>query len=255
MATGSPDDLAARLERFAPSRWFPSGRGSRIQATFSGFSAALSINYGQMAYALLQSRIQTATDAFLDLAASSWLGVFPRRLNEPDVDFSKRVLAEIIRPRNTRAAITRVLHDLTGNLPTVFRPSYVADTGAYGFNMAYGVAGAWGSYTAPFQALVSVQRGTAAGSGAIVAYPGPLGGYGTPPGGYGVGSSQYGDGAPAQGAVTNADIYAAVASVTPAGHINWVAISNPPGDTTPIVETPPAGVWDQGVWDQAIWAP
>ena len=88
--------------------------------------------YGENAYIALQTRLPTATDTFLDLAASDYLGSFPRRLNEPDAAYSLRIRREIIRPRNTRAAIIQVLQDLTGNTPTVFRPSNAADTGGWG---------------------------------------------------------------------------------------------------------------------------
>jgi hypothetical protein len=224
--TLSATDIAGRVQRWLPSRWFPEGPGTRIWATISGSAASLLVLLQQTTYLKLQTRLSTATDGFLDLAASDFLTNFPRRLNEPDPAYAARIQREIIRPRNTRAAIVQVLQDLTGNTPTVFRPSYALDTGGLGTgSFALGAAGALGSYQLPFQAFVTIERGTAPGAGTQVTYPGPVSGLGAPLGGLGIGALFLGDGSPAQGGVTDDDIYAAVASVTPAGHINWVAIT------------------------------
>jgi hypothetical protein len=228
MATGDASDITLRLQRWLPSRWFPQGAGTRVWATISGFASVLAVNFQQVVYASAQSRIATSTDAFLDLASTDYLNNFPRRSNEPDPAYSYRIRREIVRPRNTRAAIIEALQDLTGNTPTVFRPSNPTDTGGYGIACGYGAAGGYGSYTLPFQALVKIQRGTAPGYGAPSAFSGPVAGYGSPNGGYGVGDATYISSAPAIGAVTDDDIYVAVDSVTPAGHINWVQITGTP---------------------------
>lgn len=440
--TGSAADLTNRLQRWLPSRWFPTGGGTRIWATISGSAAALVSLYQQVVYAKAQTRIATSTDGFLDLTAADYLGIFPRRLNETDPSYALRIQREILRPRNTRAAIVQVLEDLTGNTPTVFRPTNAADTGGWsgaaetvpwafnvdftishagaewtyraaagasfmsygagegdvgalkgaptaalaacngtawtvvaewinngadatfwglsnatgfsaslyvsssggnltvtvlspggstvlaygaanintgnparnrfalsvnnatgavafsinggpvytgvaheplpvyttmsfglapwgapsgglngalqrltiypaartgadlqkisaigwqpglevtfpngGMGLGYGVAGAWGSYDLPFQAFVTIALGTAPGTAGSNTGANGISGYGSPLGGWGAGAIGWGDDTPAQGAVTDDDIYAAVASVTPAGHINWVAIT------------------------------
>jgi hypothetical protein len=55
-----------------------------------------------------------------------------------------------------------------------------------------------------------------------------IGAYPPAPGGYGAGQIEYCTLDMIQGAVTDADIYAAIASVLPEGTIAWVNISNPP---------------------------
>jgi hypothetical protein len=225
--TGDQNDFLGRLLAALPRRWFPDD-APILSAVLSGLGSAWADLYSTLDYVQLQTRIATATDVWLDGAAADYLASFPRRLNEPDAAYSLRIRKEIIRPRNTRAAIVQVLQDLTGNTPTVFRPSNVADTGAWGVAMGYGVAGAYGSLDLPFQAFVTIERGTAPGGGSPVTEPGPLSGYGAPLGGWGVGALCYGDGSPAQGGVTDTDIYNAVASVTPDGHINWVQITGAP---------------------------
>jgi hypothetical protein len=221
-------DFAARLRSLLPPAWFPDN-APVLTAILEGFAATWSALYALLTYVQAQDRIGTATGGWLDGKAMDFLGpAFIRRLNESDAAFSLRVRKEILRPRNTRAAIIQVLQDLTGNTPTVFRPTNASDTGGYGRGgIGYGVGGGWGSLGLPFQALITIKRGTAPGAGQPSVSAGPRSGYGTPGGGWGVGSwFAYGSGAGAVGGVTDADIYAAVASVTPAGHINWVRITN-----------------------------
>lgn len=250
MATGDTNDFAYRLRSVLPRKWFADS-AAILGAVLHGLGSSGASIFDQIAYTRLQTRLATATDDLLDLAASDFLVNFPRRLNEADADYSLRIRREIMRPRNTRAAIVQVLRDLTGNTPTVFRPSNAADTGGYGLgSMGYGVAGAYGSLAMPFQAFVTIERGTAPGAGGISAAPSGQSGWGSPLGGYGVGAIGYGDGSPAAGAVTDDEIYAAVASVTPAGHINWVQIGGVAALPTP----PDVAAWGAARWDIDLWA-
>ncbi len=228
MAIGDTDDFITRLSAGLPANWFADD-APILNAVLTGFGSAWSSLYSTLAYVKLQTRIATATDVWLDGAAVDFLASFPRRQNETDADYSLRIRREILRHRNTRAAIIQVLQDLTGNTPAVFRPSNAADTGGYGTGaMGYGVAGAYGSLDLPFQAFVTIERGTAPGSGGVSSSANGVSGWGSPLGAYGIGAAAYGDGSPAIGAVTDADIYAAVASVCPDGHIFWVRITGSP---------------------------
>jgi hypothetical protein len=225
---GDQADFVSRLRAALPRNWFPDD-APILAAVLSGLGVAWADLYSTLGYVELQTRITTSTDVWLDGAAIDFLTSFPRRLNEPDLAYAARIQREIIRPRNTRAAIIEVLQDLSGNTPTVFRPSNVADTGGWGTGaMGYGVAGAYGSLALPFQAFVTIARGTAPGAGGASSAVNGQSGYGSPLGGYGMGAIGWGDGSQAVGAVTDAEIYAAVASVTPAGHINWVQITGAP---------------------------
>ncbi|MFH7191504.1 hypothetical protein ACHWGL_31895, partial [Klebsiella pneumoniae] len=56
---------------------------------------------------------------------------FLRRRSETDASFKPRILAELLRPRSTRAAITQVVLDLTGLQPEIYEPWNAGDVGAY----------------------------------------------------------------------------------------------------------------------------
>ena len=77
----------------------------------------------------------------------------------PDPSFRARILARLFRPTCTRAAISEALDTLTGREPIIIEPWSNGDCGSwsslshqYGGNVAYGVAGAWGSLQLPGRA-------------------------------------------------------------------------------------------------------
>lgn len=210
-----------------PTGWLPDV-APMADAILAGFAVTWASIYAQAGYVRAQARLATATGVWLDGKASDLLGAaWIRRRNEGDASFSLRTRREIVRPRNTRAAIVQVLQDLTGHTATVFRPSDAGDTGGYDTGaMGYDVAGFYGALDQPYQAFVTIQRGTAPG---IINAADPsfgIAGYDTPIAGYGAGAIGYGDDSETAGGVTDDDIYRAVASATPAGHINWVRITN-----------------------------
>ena len=66
----------------------------------SGPAWALSQIYALIQYAVLQTRIATATDGFLDLISYDFFGGnLPRRSQEKDNPFRARILATLLRPR------------------------------------------------------------------------------------------------------------------------------------------------------------
>ena len=210
MATGDKDDMLARLKSLLPSRWFADVAPQR-DAVIGAIGSALSSSYSLLAYAKAQARLSTATDFWLDLAAFDYFGLRIKRMaNEIDALFRKRIIAEILRPRVTRAAISKALFDLTGKTPDIFEPWNPSDCGAYGYGTlayaggkieqsvtgygfglgGYGVgsiaylvpmgpygsspgAGCWGSLALPNHIFVNVHRGTG-----IVKDAALLGGYG-----------------------------------------------------------------------------
>ena len=99
----------------------------------------------------------------------------------------------------------------------MFEPARPQDTGAWGGGgLGYNVAGAYGSLLLPSQAFVIAYRPRIVGdvSG---------GGYGAGLG-YGAGGGQWLALAAVTGAVTDADIYAAIAATAPGGSIIWTSI-------------------------------
>ena len=212
--TGDPSDIIARFKAALPTRWFPDTTPV-LDAVLSGLATAWSSLYALLATVRLQSRITTATGSFLDGASADFFANrLPRGTAEPDAVFSARIRQALVRDHATRAALSSVLQDLTGRSPVIFEPARIADTGAYARgDLAYGVAGAWGSLDLPFQVLVTVRRPQASGIASVA-------GYGT--GGPLARASL----AQVSGQVTDSDIYATITSVMPTATIAWTRITN-----------------------------
>ena len=222
MATGDQADVFARIKSTLPSSWFGDST-TIIDGLIQGLAWAGSFVYSLYAYAKLQTRIKTATDGWLDMISADFFGTtLPRQTNQTDASFRARIIVNLFRERATRAGIVKVLLDLTGRTPAIFEPLRPADTGAYSApNSGYGVAGGYGSVLLPFQAFVTAFRPTSQGIPNVA-------GYGNAPAGYGVASQggEYASISMIQGAVTDADIYAALDSVHPVGTILWTRITS-----------------------------
>lgn len=131
MATGDQQDIYRRLTGYLP-RWFGDAP-PLLGALMQGFAHGLSFVYSLIAFAKLQTRIKTATGGWLDMIAADFFGasVF-RATNETDTSFLNRIIVNMFRERATRAAVTKVLVDLTGRIPVIIEPKRPLDTGAYG---------------------------------------------------------------------------------------------------------------------------
>ena len=156
-------NIVFRLQKWLPSGWFPNNIGTRIFATLSGMSAALSAVLAQITYVKLQTRIRSATDGFLDLISWDFFGpTLPRETNEVDNTFRTRILSNLLRPRVTRQGMITTLPLLTGRAPRVFEPKRPMDTGGWGGNPfgGYGVAGGYSNPAIQqYQAMITVHRG------------------------------------------------------------------------------------------------
>jgi hypothetical protein len=220
MATGDQSDIFSRIKSVLP-RWF--GPASPLlDALLQGLASASAFVFSLYVYARLQTRILTATDGWLDMVAADFFGAaLLRSSNQSDASFRARIIINLFRERGTRNAVAKVLLDLTGRAPIIFEPQRPADTGAYRApNSGYGVAGGYGSMLIPFQAFVQAYRPASTGIPFIA-------GYGTAPGGYGVASqADYASLAQSTSAVSDADLYAAIDSVKPAGSVVWARISS-----------------------------
>lgn len=222
---GDQQDMLTRLRAVLPMRWFPD-RATVLEGLLSGLASCWSWAYQQLQYVKAQTRLGTATDVWLDVAAWDFLGDrLIRRRGQSDSAFRARVRLELFRERGTRGAIISVLRDLTGRDPSVFEPARSTDTGGYaslagaGGGVSYGLAGGLGSMSLPFQCFITAYRPTGSGI-ALVSGWGDLGG------GYCQGTIEYASLDMVQGQVTDQDIYAAVASVLPIAAIGWTRITN-----------------------------
>jgi hypothetical protein len=221
MPVGTQVDIVSRIKTVLPNGWFQ-GDTPILDGVLNGIAWALAFVYSLASYTQLQSRISTATDGFLDLISADFFGSgLPRRSQENDSAFRTRILAELLLERGTRKGLIRVLQLLTGRTPKVFEPARPADTGGYNTNSCgYGVAGGYGSLAVPYQAFVIAYRPRGQGIPNIAGYNFPQGAYST------ASQSEYANETLIQGAVTDADIYAAIDSVKVAGTLIWTQIQS-----------------------------
>jgi hypothetical protein len=221
MTIGDQTDCFNRLKAVLPNGWFKEPTPV-LDALLQGFAWALSLVYGLIAYTRLQTRINTATDVFLDLISGDFFGsALPRKTAEMDAPFRTRILANLLRERATRNGLINALVLLTGRTPRVFEPARPLDTGAYNTNICgYGVAGGYGSLALPSQAFVIAYRPSGSGIPNIAGYGSPEGAYNTPS------QTEYASLSMVVGNVTDADIYAAIDAAKPVGSIIWTQLSN-----------------------------
>lgn len=213
---GDQLDVAARLRSLLPPSWFPQSAqvitsapgGAPITSAPGGFeitnttpgppilaamlnapSTTLAFIYSLIAYVRLQTRIKTATGGNLDLIAYDFFGTdFARTSGQSDASFAAAIIQQVLLARNTRQAIIGILTSLTGNVPILFEPWRLPDSGALNLTLYYNAYGLWGSRTFPFVVFITAFRGMG---------------------------------------VADSAIYAAVESVRAAGITCWVQILNP----------------------------
>lgn len=229
MATGDVPDVQARINALLPTGWFTRGLTPLKDALVAGMAYLGSYVYSLIIYLLLQTRIATATDGFLDIISLDFFGPngLPRAAGQSDTSYRASIQANLFRPRNTRSAINEILEQLTGITPIIFEPWRPADTGGYGLPVSgYGVAGGYGSMSDPGQAFITAFRAPGAGVPFVAGYGIPVGAYSTPS------LIEYASLEMISGSITDADIYAAVNSVRPATRILWVKILNAPPSLT-----------------------
>lgn len=144
--TGDQTDIFNRLKGMLPSRWFGTATDSvpLVDAILTGLSTSLAFLYSLYQYAKLQTRINTATDGWLDLIAADFFGPtgLPRKTGQSDASYRNAIKVALLREKATRNAIINTLTSLTGRAPIIVEPQRPADTGAYGFNPAALLVGA-----------------------------------------------------------------------------------------------------------------
>ncbi|MDE2318398.1 MAG: hypothetical protein KGK02_01720 [Rhodospirillales bacterium] len=216
---GDVADMTGRIKQMLPARWFADD-APVLGAVLSGLGQAWASLYALLQQVKAQTRIFTATGIFLDIASQDYCDTeVPRRAGEADMAFSARLRTKMLAPRATRAGLIAALTSLTGRSPVVFEPLNPSDTGGYNVYAGYGVAGGYGSFLMPYQFLLTAYR------------PNDLpanhaGGYGTGPGGYEEAPMFYASAAELAGNVSDAEIYATIASVIPTSSIAWTKITN-----------------------------
>lgn len=243
MAVGDIPDFVRRLRAALPRRWFPDDAPVLV-GMLTGFAAVWANLYALLQYVVQQSRLATVSGVFLDMVATDYFGTrIVRNAGEPDTHFRRRILAEILRPRATRAAVDQALFDLTGQHPIIFEPANATDTGGYNIGgVGYNVAGGWGSILLPFQAFITAFRPAGGGIASVSGYGNIAQGIASTGGlgGYGVGAIEWADLEQITGAITDADIYATVAAAMPIATIGWTRGLAAGDQSAPILSRPAA---------------
>lgn len=221
MATGDLQDIVNRINATVPP-WFGQDVTPNITGAITAFGKAGSTLYSQYAYTVLQTRIKTATDTFLDLISTDYFGSeLPRLANEADAQFRNRILINLIRIRGTRGAIVKVLQDLTGRTPIIIEQERALDTGGYNLGgCGYGVAGAWGSQRMRYQCFCIAYRPLAVGVPFVGGYGSSVGAYSTPS------RLEWANPNQTEVAVPDSMIYGAIDSVKSDGTTVWTQIQS-----------------------------
>ncbi len=225
MAVGDKQDIYNRLIAQLPN-WF--GTHPVLDAVlqaYIGYSNNVNLlttmyfHYNrQYLYAQLQMRIQTATDVNLDLISQDYLGnTLPRKTNESDDSYRKRILANVVRPRVTRSAMEQALFVLTGFYPVIIEPWNGSDHGYYNQpkTLAYNRYGSYGG-NYPYQAWIYVYLSSYQG---MANYPG----YNTTRGGYNI-AGWYGGKSLETAFVTEEDVLQVIDATKLAGTLMHVTI-------------------------------
>ncbi|MDR3532811.1 MAG: hypothetical protein P4L90_19935 [Rhodopila sp.] len=225
--TGDLANIVFRLRSVLPKRWF-SDQSPNLEAILTSIATPWVWLYGLIGYVVMQTRITTATDKWLDLIAADYFGPkLVRKIGEGDSAFRSRIQANLLREGATRSAVTLGLQSITGVQPSIFEPANSADTGSYGTlsgtdevtdsRLAYSASGGWGSLDLPFQFFVTATRPPTPGVAMLA-------GYGTGSGAYGEGAISYVDLSLLPGNVTDEDIQATLRGLLPVNTVAWLRI-------------------------------
>lgn len=219
MAKGDQQDIEKRIKALLPPSWF-GDEHQIIDAIIVACANSLAWCYTLYLYAVMQTRINTATDGWLDITAYDFFGnSLQRKSGQTDDVFRNQIKINLFRERGTRQAIIDILTEMTGREPIIFEPQRPEDMGAYGGPaIGYGMAGGYGSLMIPYQAFVTAFRPVGSGIPFVTGYGSTPSGYSTPSRG------QYSSQSMLTGFITDAQVYEAVAAVKMEGTIVWVRL-------------------------------
>lgn len=208
-----------------PKGWF-SDDGPIMGAMLASLADSWTCLSNNIDYVSGQTRIQTATDIWLDLAGADYLGtLIERQSDEADDAYRSRIKACLLTSAATRSSLVEGIAKLTNATAQIFEPSNCLDTGGYGnsvsppteagYGLAYGLSGGWGSLELPYQVFITIMTQPLPGE------PSPTG-YGVPGGGYSAGSLVYCKIADVPGTLTDDDVRQTILRLLPVNCTAWI---------------------------------
>lgn len=132
----SADQFAARMAAVFPNGWASASAktpGGAFYAVLEMIGAELSFQNTAIQYALGATRIQTAVNEALDLAADDYFGPggLRRGDGETDAAYRARILASLLPSGATRQAVSDAVEAVTGFVPRIIEFWRPSDTGAF----------------------------------------------------------------------------------------------------------------------------
>jgi len=138
-------DILIRLKKYSPIGWF--ANSNLYDAIMNAAAAVFYQIYQGYLYLFQQSRIRTSTGEFLDYASEDFLGDFlPRRQDESDEDFKRRLLPSLLPYPPTRQGMIDALTNIIGVKPAIYESQYngmflnvnsFLNHNSFGFNCPY----------------------------------------------------------------------------------------------------------------------
>ena len=173
---GSVADFVSRLRNRFPVGWAGSVLRAPVFSAVIFGMATVHANFYQLAtFAGQMVYLQSSQGGWLDTWAYDFFGInLLRDPGESDGSFYNRVRVSLFRQTCTREAVTSIVTDLTGVVPTLIEPWRGLDTFALNETaFALNGPGRLGALDKPFQALILVP-GVASSSGGLALNFSPL---------------------------------------------------------------------------------
>lgn len=164
--TGDTTDIVERLRQLLPDSWFPTTPSDRpvLDAVLEGLAPPSSHVYELIEGVREQTRLLTATGAYLDLVAGDYFGAtLLRRNGQSDASFRAAVVANLFGEKATLAAHVDVLTSITGNTPTVIETAKPSNTSLYNavspcFNISYDTGTHAAVSNTAYHAMIKIAR-------------------------------------------------------------------------------------------------
>ncbi|MCH4091415.1 hypothetical protein [Acetobacter sp.] len=152
MATGDSEDIFKRIRSTLPQSWFPASSENAtpvLDGILTGLAWPWAMLYKLLGYTQNQTRLDTSSGNFIDIAASDYFGnSLPRLENESDSSYIERIKQEFFTKRNTREAFDSVKAS-DSSIERIVEPWSSVDCACYGRDTYDSTSLCYGSRTSP----------------------------------------------------------------------------------------------------------